>query len=64
MGCDWHELHVFPGYGHQDPFMGKNVHVDIFPRLLQHLRKHGPAVPRYSPISPMQAVAGVDGLAF
>ena len=42
MGCDWHELHVFPGYGHQDPFMGKNVHVDIFPRLLQHMRKHRP----------------------
>jgi hypothetical protein len=42
MGIDWHELHVFPGYGHQDPFMGKTVHVDIFPRLLQHLRKHGP----------------------
>ncbi|MDB4889902.1 MAG: AB-hydrolase associated lipase region [Gemmatimonadetes bacterium] len=42
MGCDWHELHVFPGYGHQDPFMGKNVHIDIFPRLLQHLRKYGP----------------------
>jgi cholesterol oxidase len=42
MGCDWHELHVFPGYGHQDPFMGKTVHVDIFPRLLQHLRKYGP----------------------
>ncbi|TFI53376.1 alpha/beta fold hydrolase [Mastigocladus laminosus UU774] len=34
-----HELHVFPGYGHQDVFMGKNVHVDIFPRLLQFLNK-------------------------
>jgi cholesterol oxidase len=32
-----HQLHVFPGYGHQDVFMGKNVHVDIFPRLLQFL---------------------------
>ncbi|MEX2283041.1 MAG: alpha/beta fold hydrolase [Gemmatimonadota bacterium] len=42
MGCDWHELHVFPGYGHQDPFMGQTVHLDIFPRLLQHLRKYGP----------------------
>jgi lysosomal acid lipase/cholesteryl ester hydrolase len=35
-----HELHVFPGYGHQDVFMGKNVHVDIFPRLLEFLDKH------------------------
>ncbi len=35
-----HELHVFPGYGHQDVFMGKNVHIDIFPRMLQFLNKH------------------------
>jgi lysosomal acid lipase/cholesteryl ester hydrolase len=41
MGCDWHELHVLPQYGHQDPFMGKNVAVDVFPRFLEHLRKHG-----------------------
>jgi cholesterol oxidase len=35
-----HELHVFPNYGHQDVFMGKNNHVDIFPRLVQFLDKH------------------------
>jgi cholesterol oxidase len=35
-----HELHVFPNYGHQDVFMGKTNHVDIFPRLLQFLNKH------------------------
>ncbi len=35
-----HELHVFPGYGHQDVFMGKNVANDIFPRLLEFLDKH------------------------
>ena len=35
-----HELHVFPGYGHQDPFMGKSVDVDIFPRLLEFIEKH------------------------
>lgn len=35
-----HELHVFPGYGHQDVFMGKNVAEDIFPRLLEFLNKH------------------------
>lgn len=35
-----HELHVFPNYGHQDVFMGKNCHIDIFPRLLQFLQRH------------------------
>jgi len=35
-----HELHVFPGYGHQDVFMGKNNHKDIFPRLIEFLQKH------------------------
>ena len=32
-----HQIHVFPAYGHQDIFMGKNVHQDIFPRLLAFL---------------------------
>ena len=36
-----HELHVFPGYGHQDVFMGKNNHLDIFPRLLEFMNQHG-----------------------
>ncbi|RJG06915.1 alpha/beta fold hydrolase [Noviherbaspirillum cavernae] len=35
-----HRLHVFPGYGHQDVFMGKNVAVDIFPHLVGFLREH------------------------
>jgi cholesterol oxidase len=35
-----HELHIFPNYGHQDVFMGKNVAEDIFPRLLKFLQKH------------------------
>lgn len=35
-----HQLHVFPGYGHQDVFMGKNVHDDIFPRFITFLREH------------------------
>jgi cholesterol oxidase len=35
-----HQLHVFPRYGHQDVFMGKNNHVDIFPRLLEFLNQH------------------------
>jgi cholesterol oxidase len=35
-----HRLHVFPDYGHQDVFIGKNVHADIFPRLFAFLREH------------------------
>ncbi len=35
-----HKLHVFPGYGHQDIFMGKEVHLDIFPHLIKFLRGH------------------------
>jgi lysosomal acid lipase/cholesteryl ester hydrolase len=35
-----HELVIFPRYGHQDVFMGKNVHQDIFPRLLRFLGRH------------------------
>lgn len=35
-----HALRVFPGYGHQDIFIGKNVHVDIFPHLVSFLRDH------------------------
>jgi cholesterol oxidase len=38
-----HQLHVFPNYGHQDVFMGKNCHIDIFPRLLQFLKAQRPA---------------------
>lgn len=34
------ELHTFPGYGHQDPFMGKNSHKDIFPVFLNFLERH------------------------
>jgi len=35
-----HELHVFPGYGHQDPFMGDRVDRDVFPRLVEFIEKH------------------------
>jgi cholesterol oxidase len=34
-----HQLHVFPNYGHQDVFMGKNCHVDVFPRLVKFLNE-------------------------
>lgn len=35
-----HRLHVVPGYGHQDIFMGKNVATDVFPHLISFLREH------------------------
>ena len=35
-----HRLHVVPGYGHQDIFMGKNAAADVFPHLIAFLREH------------------------
>ncbi|MGW4640255.1 alpha/beta hydrolase family protein [Sphaerisporangium sp. NPDC004334] len=35
-----HELHVLPGYGHIDPLIGKNAHVDVFPHILDFLKRH------------------------
>jgi pimeloyl-ACP methyl ester carboxylesterase len=29
-----------PGYGHQDPFVGKNADRDVFPHVLAHLVEH------------------------
>jgi pimeloyl-ACP methyl ester carboxylesterase len=34
-----HELETLPGYGHLDPFLGKNAHVDVFPRLVDFLKR-------------------------
>ncbi len=39
-GAGQHELKVFDGYGHQDVFMGKHCHRDIFPELVRFLDKH------------------------
>ena len=36
-----HELQVFPGYGHQDVFMGRDNDKDVFPSLVEFLDKHG-----------------------
>jgi lysosomal acid lipase/cholesteryl ester hydrolase len=36
-----HELVVFPGYGHQDVFMGERADRDVFPRMLDFLKQHG-----------------------
>lgn len=34
-----HELEVFDGYGHQDVFMGRNAARDVFPRMLDFLKR-------------------------
>ncbi|MDO9103753.1 MAG: esterase [Methylovulum sp.] len=34
---DYHSLHILPGYGHLDVFMGKHAAQDIFPLILQEL---------------------------
>jgi pimeloyl-ACP methyl ester carboxylesterase len=33
-----HRLHVIPGYGHQDVFMGKNAADEVFPAMLEFLQ--------------------------
>jgi len=44
-GCDQHELVVYPGYGHQDVFMGERVAQDCFPPMLDFLNKHRVSAP-------------------
>ncbi|MPZ64212.1 MAG: alpha/beta fold hydrolase [Pseudonocardiaceae bacterium] len=51
LGCTQHELHVFPGYGHQDVFMGRNAAVDVFPHLLDFIRRHDGRTPTQDRIS-------------
>jgi pimeloyl-ACP methyl ester carboxylesterase len=36
-----HELQMLPGYGHMDPFMGKDSHTEVFPRITDFLKRHG-----------------------
>jgi cholesterol oxidase len=40
LGCDNSELVVYPGYGHQDVFMGEHVARDCFPAMLDFIRRH------------------------
>lgn len=35
-----HELLILKGYGHQDPFMGKDVATDVYPQFLPFLEKY------------------------
>jgi hypothetical protein len=34
---DYHSLHVLPGYGHLDVFIGKNAASDVYPIILEEL---------------------------
>jgi hypothetical protein len=36
---DYHSLHLIPGYGHLDIFMGKAAVKDVFPLMLAELDK-------------------------
>jgi pimeloyl-ACP methyl ester carboxylesterase len=40
-----HELQVLPGYGHVDPIIGKDAARDVFPHILEFLRKHSEGGP-------------------
>ncbi|MEU8304697.1 alpha/beta hydrolase [Actinomadura sp. NPDC048955] len=35
-----HELASLPGYGHLDPLIGKDSHIDVFPRVVDFLKRH------------------------
>lgn len=43
IGCTQHELTIYPGYGHQDVFMGKDVARDCFPAMLDFMRRKAAA---------------------
>lgn len=34
-----HELAILPGYGHQDPFMGANSDTEVFPQVVDFLKR-------------------------
>jgi cholesterol oxidase len=36
-----HELEIIPGYGHIDPLIGVNAHRDVFPHILDFLKRNG-----------------------
>ncbi len=37
--ANYHSLHVIPGYGHLDPFIGKHAERDVFPIVLNELER-------------------------
>jgi pimeloyl-ACP methyl ester carboxylesterase len=36
-----HELDILDGYGHVDPLIGRNAHMDVFPRIVDFLKRKG-----------------------
>jgi lysosomal acid lipase/cholesteryl ester hydrolase len=55
LGCDHHELKIYPGYGHQDVFMGQDVARDCFPSMLEFIRRH--SAPETAPAADQWAAA-------
>lgn len=39
-GPDLYERFVVDGYAHLDSFIGRNAHVDVFPRVVEHLDRY------------------------
>ncbi|WP_307796958.1 alpha/beta hydrolase [Actinomadura barringtoniae] len=35
-----HELKMLPGYGHIDPILGKDAHVDVYPAIADFFKRH------------------------
>ncbi|GAA0368727.1 hypothetical protein GCM10009530_18390 [Microbispora corallina] len=35
-----HELRILPGYGHIDTLIGRNAHQDVFPHILDFVKRH------------------------
>ena len=44
------EFKAFPGYGHQDPFMGKDSHKVVFPVFLDFLKRQSASKARNKPM--------------
>lgn len=53
-----HELAVFDGYGHQDVFMGRDNHLDIFPRVVEFFERNRRGYPRTGATERASAQAG------
>jgi len=59
LGCTQHEVKIFPNYGHQDVFMGKDVARDCFPAMVDFIRRHADGAAAAPPADePAVALAG------
>jgi hypothetical protein len=58
LGCTQHELKIYPNYGHQDVFMGKDVARDCFPAMVEFIRRHGEPAAQEPPAAREAALTG------